>query len=210
MRFRLVIFDFDGTLADSFPFFLESFGLLAGRHGFACLPAEELEALRGHDAQEMLRKIGLPAWKLPRVARDFRSLMAQHAARIRLFDGMPELLQRLSGRGVKLAVLSSNSRANVEAVLGPAHAGLIDHYACGASLFGKRRKLRTLLAKSGVPPQRALCIGDEIRDIEAAQAEQVAAGAVAWGYTRPEALAARGPQALFSSVEELAAFLEIA
>jgi phosphoglycolate phosphatase len=60
-----------------------------------------------------------------------------------------------------------------------------------------------------VPPQRALCIGDEVRDIEAARAERVAAGAVAWGYTLPAALAASQPQALFASVEELAMFLEI-
>lgn len=209
MRFSLVIFDFDGTLADSFPFFCESFGLLAARHGFRSPPADELEAMRGASARELLRNIGLPAWKLPLVAHDFRSMMAQHAARIRLFPGIPELLQRLSGRGVRLAVLSSNSRDNVETVLGPIHAGLINHYACGASLFGKRRKLRALLACCGVPPQQALCVGDEVRDIEAAQAERVAAGAVAWGYTYPDALAASRPEALFGSVEELAMFLEL-
>lgn len=209
MRFSLVIFDFDGTLADSFPFFRASFGVLAARHGFRALPAGELDAMRRSSARELLHHVGLPAWKLPLVAHDFRGMMAQQASNIRLFPGIPELLQRLSGRGVRLAVLSSNSRANVETVLGPCHAGLIDHYACGASLFGKRRKLRSLLATCGVPPQQALCVGDEVRDIEAAQAERVAAGAVTWGYTYPEALAASGPQALFGSVEELAMFLEL-
>jgi phosphoglycolate phosphatase len=210
MRYRLIIFDFDGTLADTFPFFVESFGLLADTHGFKRIAADEVDALRGLDPRQLMRHVGLPAWKAPRVAVHFRKLMAQHAGKIQLFDGIPELLQRLAARGVQLAVLSSNSRENVESVLGPRHASLISHYECGASLFGKRRRLRRLLTVSGVAPEAALCIGDETRDIEAAHGEQVAAGAVAWGYALPEALAAYRPQALFSSVEELATFLEIA
>ena len=67
-----------------------------------------------------------------------------------------------------------------------------------AGLFGKARRLRRLLARRGVAPDRALCIGDEIRDLEAARALGCPFGAVAWGYTDPRALAAQGPEHLFS------------
>ena len=95
--------------------------------------------------------------------------------------------------GVPLAILSSNRADTVRRVLGPENAARIGAYACGASLFGKAQRLRGLLARSGVAPDRALCIGDEIRDLEAARAVGCPFGAVAWGYTDPQALAAQGP-----------------
>ncbi|MFL6293325.1 MAG: hypothetical protein ACJ759_20725 [Thermoanaerobaculia bacterium] len=47
------------------------------------------------------------------------------------------------------------------------------------------------------------CIGDEIRDLEAARAEGIAFGAVTWGYTHPEALRAHGPEEMFSTIDEI-------
>ncbi|HEX8905169.1 MAG TPA: hypothetical protein VF771_10030, partial [Longimicrobiaceae bacterium] len=99
---------------------------------------------------------------------------------------------------------SSNSAANVRHALGAANAGLIRYYGCGASLFGKRVKLRQVLRESGTPAGAAICIGDEVRDLHAARAEGIAFGAVAWGYTRLEALAALAPEEIFTRVDEIA------
>ena len=71
------------------------------------------------------------------------------------------------------------------------------HYACGASLFGKARRLRALIRDAGVAPSETLYVGDEIRDHQAATEAGCAFGAVAWGYTRADALAARTPAHLF-------------
>jgi phosphoglycolate phosphatase len=117
----------------------------------------------------------------------------------------------LSDRGVALAVVSSNACDNVRHVLGAERAALIDHYACGASLSGKRRPLRRVLRESGVRPGEAIVIGDERRDLEAARAEGIPFGAVAWGYTHVEALAAQAPAEVFADpadvVEKVAARL---
>ena len=207
MKYKLVIFDFDGTLADTFPFFLDVFDILADTHGFRRLDRQQLDTLRSFDARRMMRHVGLPMWKMPRVAMHFRALMAQHSHRIALFDGIAAMLQELAGRGVALAVLTSNSEQNVRAILGPDNAALIAHYACGVSLFGKRSKLRHLLAKTGTGREQVLCVGDELRDIDAAHGERLDFGAVAWGYTHPEALRARQPAHVFSRVEEIAAAL---
>ncbi|WP_151635910.1 HAD hydrolase-like protein [Noviherbaspirillum aerium] len=203
-RPRLVVFDFDGTLADSFPFFLRTFDVLAGRHDFRPIAGDDLNALRGYDARQIMRHVGIPLWKVPRVASDFRSMMADVIEDIALFDGIGAMLQALAGENIRLAVLSSNSEANVRAVLGPEHARLIDRYACGASLFGKRGKLRRLLEAMNVERRHALCIGDEVRDAEAARDEGLRFGAVAWGYTRSDVLAAAGPDYLFERVDDIA------
>lgn len=132
-----------------------------------------------------------------------RQYMARDIGRISLFPGVDRLLRELAGRGAQLAIVTSNSIENVRQILGPESAALIHHYECGASMFGKRPKLRAVLRNSGIPAVEALCIGDEIRDLEAARAEGIAFGAVSWGYTHPQALQAHDPEEVFESLEEI-------
>lgn len=202
-RARLVIFDFDGTLADSYPWFLGVINQLADEHGFRRVEEHEIESLRSHGARQVVEHLGIPLWKMPLIGRRFRQLMADEIDHISLFPGVDRVLQGLAARGIRRAIVTSNSVDNVRQVLGPGNAALIDHYACGAAIFGKRSKLRDVLRDSGIPAHEALCIGDEIRDLEAAHAEGIAFGGVAWGYTNPESLRAHGPQVMFTRMEEI-------
>jgi phosphoglycolate phosphatase len=136
------------------------------------------------------------------VAAHFKALMAANIERIKLFDGIGPALQQLSAAGVVLAVVSSNSADNVRAVVGP-YAALITHFECGVDLFGKRHKLRRLRSLTGLQRHEMLCVGDELRDIEAARAERIPCGAVAWGYSQFAALLAQSPDEVFSEVDEL-------
>ena len=203
MKYQLVIFDFDGTLADSFPWFAATVNQLADRHGFRRVEPDEVEALRSLDARRILARLEVPLWKVPMIAADGRRRMAEDLGRIRLFDGVTAMLRRLTERGIAIAILTSNSEENVRRVLGDENARLVAHYMCGASLFGKSAKLRRLLRQVPVPRSAVLCVGDELRDLEAARAEGLPFGAVAWGYTAADALAAAGPDELFTTPLEL-------
>ena len=203
MRYRLAIFDFDGTLADSFPFFLVVVNRLAEEHGFRRMEEHEVESLRGLGARQMVEHFRIPAWKLPRIGRDFRRYMAQEITSIAPFPGVDRLLKGLADRGIQTAIVTSNSAENVRRILGPESSALIRHWSCGAAIFGKRSKLRGVLRSSGVAAAEAICIGDEVRDLEAAHAEGIAFGAVSWGYTTPEALRAHGPEEMFTTMEEI-------
>jgi phosphoglycolate phosphatase len=198
VRYRLAIFDFDGTLADTLSWFLGAVNRLADTHRFNRIEAGDLDALRGSSARRVVAHLGIPAWQLPRIGIDLRRLMGEDIAQIRLFDGIGAMLRSLSERGVALAVVTSNACDNVRHVLGADLAALMSHYACGASLFGKRGHVRKVLKQSGVRPGEAICIGDELRDLEAARAEGIPFGAVAWGYTHVEALTADAPAAVFA------------
>jgi phosphoglycolate phosphatase len=167
--------------------------------------AHEVEALRLQGARAIVAHLGIPRWKLPLIARHMHALAARDAARIALFPGVPAMLTGIADAGVRLAILSSNRADTVRRVLGPGNAARIEAYACGASVFGKARRLRVLLARAGVAPDRALCVGDEIRDLEAARAVGCPFGAVAWGYTNPRALAAQDPEHLFAAIARLLA-----
>lgn len=203
MRYSLAIFDLDGTLVDSFPWFLRHVNHIADRFDFRRITPEEIEALRRAGAREILAHLDVPLWKLPMIARHMRRLKSRHVGELALFPGVSEMLRTLKDGGMTLALVSSDSEANARLQLGDANAALFSEFACGASLFGKATKFRRVLKRLGVDPSRAIAIGDEIRDIEAARAAGVACGAVMWGYAAPEKLRALGPDLVFEGVGEM-------
>ena len=203
MAYALVIFDFDGTLADSAPWFHANINAVARRYRFRQIEAGDIEHLRGQDTAAIIRHLGVPRWKLPFIAAHMRDLMATDIGSIALFPGTERCLEELHGAGLRLAIVSSNALDNVRRVLGPRTAALVDHFGCGTSVFGKPAKFRSILRAARIEPGDAIAIGDEGRDIEAARATGMAAGAVTWGYAAPAFLAARAPDVLFDSMEAI-------
>ena len=206
-RYRLVAFDFDGTLADSFGWFVGIMGEVATKYRLRPIDDVDLETLRAYTGRQLLAHLRLPRWKLPFVAAHVRKLQARDIGQIALFDGIGEMLGALASRGITIAVVSSNAEQNVHRVLGRDIASLISYYGCGASLFGKARVLRAALRASGVAPNDAIYVGDEARDIEAARGVGMDAGAVSWGYAAPAALRAMRPSDVFDNPRDIVARL---
>jgi phosphoglycolate phosphatase len=203
MRYQLAIFDFDGTLADSFPFFLSVFNRIADQHGFGRIDLDRVDSMRHHGTRDMMRQVGMPAWKLAPASKTFMALMKDNVASISLFDGIGQALRSLADAGVRLAIVSSNSEHNVRQVLGPDLEALIGQYECGMSIFGKASRIRSVLRHSKVEACNAIYIGDQGTDAEAARKARVPFGAVRWGYATIEALRRHQPEHEFDSVAEL-------
>jgi phosphoglycolate phosphatase len=203
MTYRLAMFDFDGTLADSFPFFLSVFNTVADRHAFRNIDVARAGELRHLGVRQMMDHVGLPAWKLPLASKTFMAMMQDSAHEIPLFDGIADALRHLHGRGVRLAVVSSNSEHNVRAVLGPELTALVARFDCGMSVFGKASRIRAVLKACGAAPAEALYIGDQATDAEAARKAGVAFGAVHWGYATIDALRAQACAAEFVTPADL-------
>jgi phosphoglycolate phosphatase len=141
------------------------------------------------------------------IAWHMRRLKAAHLASIALFPGATATLQALREGGLRLALVSSDSADNARRQLGEETTALLSHVACGASLLGKAAKFRRVLRQAGVAPERAIAIGDEVRDIEAARTAGMACGAVTWGYAAPETLRALRPDLVFERMEDIVAGL---
>ena len=203
MRYRLAIFDFDGTLADSFPWFLGAMNDCADRFGFRRMEEHEIDTLRGYEARRVIAHLGVPMWKVPLIARHMRARMTTEIGGITLFPGVDRLLRELAAHGVRVAIVTSNAAENVRRVLGPANAALVQHMECGVSVLGKQPKLRKVLRASGIPAREAVSIGDEIRDLHASRAAGIAFAAVSWGSTTLEGLRAHAPDALFQTMDEM-------
>jgi phosphoglycolate phosphatase len=203
MKYKLVIFDFDGTLADSFEWFLGVVHELAAKHKFKMFERAELDELRGSSATKVLKYLGVSRWRLPAIGRHLQKLAARDAEKILLFDGVDRMLAELVDSGVTVTIVSSSVESNIRRILGPKNEACISHFECGASLFGKRAKLRKMLRKCGVSAREALCVGDEVRDVEAAKAEGIPFGAVGWGFTHLHALREYAPEEVFAAVDEI-------
>jgi phosphoglycolate phosphatase len=200
---RLIIFDFDGTLSDSGEWFLTVIDQLAERYRFRSVGRDEIETLRGRSSREVIRHLGIPAWKLPLISRHVRDLVARDAHKIQLFPDTPRLLETLVGMGFKLAIVTSNAEENARAILGAENAARISWWECGSGLFGKARKFRRVLRRSGFERHEVLAIGDETRDIEAAKRVGVRSAAVLWGYANRDALARFEPNLLFADADAI-------
>lgn len=206
MPYSLAIFDLDGTLVDSFPWFLRTINDVADRFGFRRVRDEDVEGLRHASTREILSRLEVPVWKLPAIARYARRLKGEAMAEISLFAGAEAMLRTLAGNGVQLALVTSDSEVNARQKLG-ASAALFSHFDCAASVFGKPAKFRRVIRQASVEPGKVIAIGDEVRDIEAARAVGIACGAVSWGYAAPAALRARGPDYTFERMDEIVSSL---
>ena len=203
LKSRLVIFDFDGTLADSMPWLYSMIDHLVEKFNFDQPSKFDLESIRTNHTRDMMKKYKVSFWKMLRMSRYVQKHMQEDIHLIQLFPDMESVLNDLHELGVQLALVTSNSLQNVEKVLGPEICSLFDHYECGVSILGKKSKFKKVLKKTRTTPDQALCIGDEIRDLEAAHQAGIAFGAVSWGYTLPEVLSRCLPQELFHTVNDI-------
>lgn len=199
---RAVVFDFDGTIADSFEYvvgFLER----QVRRGHP-LTAQEKETLRGMTMHQMAVHLGSPTWRLPFLFITGRREMGRVMYDVPLFAGMGEATRQLYEEGYRLIIVSSNNARNIRKFLRHhhLHAYISDVYG-GASFFGKRRAIRQALWRNRVGRHRSVYVGDETRDVLSANLAGVPVIAVGWGFDRPELLAENNPLAVVSTPVEL-------
>ena len=202
LKYPLAIFDFDGTLADTLEWMRGLYAQFGGQFGLKKLSSAEEDRIRDLHGRELLKAVGLPLWKVPRLMREMRARMAAEVHQFNLFPGVPECLHRLAEGGVRLGIVSSNSRENVQRILGAELGSLIHHYDCGASMFGKTPKVRRVVRLSHSP--RGIYVGDEVRDAEASREAGLSFGAVTWGHHRLEILESYRPDEVFHRPAEIA------
>ncbi len=208
MKYKLLIFDFDGTLANTMPWVLTIVDHVAEKYKLPRPDLSQLDHFRRQDARTLIRQYRVPAWKIVLVSRYVHRLMAKDLDKITLFEGVDSMLQEICQAEVRLAVVSSNTRAIVRHVLGPENVACFRYFECGVSVFGKYAKFKKVLKRAKVRPGEALVIGDELRDFDAARRAHIPFGAVAWGYTLFEVLWAHAPREAFHEVEDIARLIQ--
>jgi phosphoglycolate phosphatase len=199
-----VIFDFDGTLADSFPLVVDIFYKLVERKP---LPRADVTRLRGMTLRQVARELRIPLWRAPLLVIRGRSVMQSRMEEVVIMDDMIPAVKRLA-KTHKLFILSSNSTETIKAVL--KRYRLLEYFADiegDIPLLRKAGRLKRLIKRNELDRGHLFYVGDEARDIEAARRAGVRCIAVSWGYNNIHALKRHHPHALVFSADEMLASL---
>jgi HAD superfamily hydrolase (TIGR01549 family) len=199
---KTLIFDFDGTIANSFALVMDIAYKITGTPPQS---DREIARLRKLPFTKVVRELGVPLYQVPRLLIQGRQKMLERIDEVHPFDGVPEVLKELHDAGYHLLVTSSNSEKNVRVFL---RANKLEAYFDGvygnASVFNKASSLRKVMRRNKLDVADCFYIGDEVRDIVAATRVNMDVVAVAWGYQAPESLKKNDPYALVYKPEELA------
>ncbi|HYN28722.1 MAG TPA: HAD hydrolase-like protein [Dermatophilaceae bacterium] len=205
-RWRTVLFDLDGTLADTIPLIVASY-----QHAWRTVLGVEADEA---GARAWIGRPLLPALleespehghELDRVYREWN--LANTDRLIRRYAGVPELVVALTAAGVRCAVVTSKRRATARlALTGVGLDGVVDVVTALEDTSEHKPSpvpLRHGAEAVGRRPEECAYVGDAVVDVRAAQAAGMAAVAVTWGAGRREDLAAAGPDHLVDTVDEL-------
>ena len=179
---KVIIFDFDGTLADTIDILLSITNRLSAEFGFKSATKEEVAQLSNLNSWEILRYSGISLFKFPMLIRKLRSELRSEISHIQLFPGIKEVLLELTKRDFQLGIITSNSRENVLESL--ENNNLQDTFAFiySSSTFGKHKVINRWLKREHINPEQVVYVGDEVRDIDAARKTGIKVIAVSWGF----------------------------
>jgi phosphoglycolate phosphatase-like HAD superfamily hydrolase len=201
---KSVLFDFDGTIADSLQASLAIGNRLAVEYGIEPVTPEKLDRWQHLSAQEILQELDISMFRLPGMLRRFKAEIKSEVDRFPMIPGMREAILTLWDKEYVLGVVTSNSADNVRKFL--AHQGiehLFNFVESCPRLMGKDRVLRRIARQHKLDLSKMLYVGDEVRDIDAAKKIHVQSVAVTWGFNSTEVLQAHQPDYLIDRPQQL-------
>jgi phosphoglycolate phosphatase-like HAD superfamily hydrolase len=209
MKFSGVIFDFDGTLADTLPLCVEAFRRAAEPLVGRSLTDEEIIATFGPSEEGNVRQLApeSPEECLRSYLKHYESLHDQYSEP---FEGVRRLLDRLLDCGARLALVTGKGPRTAAMSLDRMRLrGIFDPIETGWEHgVRKREAILDVLRAWSLDPSRVVYVGDAPSDVRASREAGVAVVGVAYGsFSQLERLALEAPDALFTSVEDLSTWL---
>lgn len=206
---KVVIFDFDGTIADTFGVVIELLDKISAELGLKRLNKGKAKELRDKTAREIMEFFEVSIFQVPFVMRKLRFMFKEHLNDINMIEGISEVLQELKARNYRLGVVSSNNKENVDNLLKREGLDkLFDFIVTGSSIWGKDKVLRKALKAHNLKSQEVVYIGDETRDIEAAKKANIDIISASWGFDSNNLLKKHNPSILISNPQEILSVLE--
>jgi len=200
---RTIVFDFDGTIADTLSVVIKIANKFADHYGYRKIPLSDLPKLREKKPSEVLRHLGISIFKLPIVARKIRFEMNKEVSHLKTAVDLRETLMNLKKSNCTLGILTTNSRENVTEFLKNNDLQLFDFVYSGRAVFGKSSLLKKMMKAKTIPHDDPIYVGDEIRDIEAAKKAGIKVIGVTWGYNTKNALNKAHPDHVVEEPKEL-------
>jgi phosphoglycolate phosphatase len=203
-----VLFDFDGTIADSFTPAMLVLNELSDEFGYKKIPQEQWAALKDYSAMEILKKINISWYKLPSFVYRAKKCLACKIATMMPIVGVKELLLNMKANGYQFGIVTSNSQENVKAFLEQNGIDVFEVIYADSSVFGKDKVLKRFLKNTGLMAHNVVYVGDEVRDIAAAHKVGIRMIAVTWGFNSRSLLTTYKPEDIIDQPDQFVLLLE--
>ena len=205
---KYVVFDFDGTIANTLRFSFQKFLEIAKLLQIDDLTDKEIiSEIRSKSYQELLKGKFKKSWlKLPVVIGLIKNMqieLEKTIEKVKLFPGIKKILRGLKKNGFKLAIISSNRKDSIDKFIRSNKIEFFDFVHGKTDLFGKADYLEKFIRDFKLKKTEVIYVGDEIRDIKACQKAGIKMIGVSWGLHTVKALKRNGVDYLVNKPEEL-------
>ncbi|UED81863.1 HAD-IA family hydrolase [Lysinibacillus sp. CD3-6] len=199
-----IIFDFDGTLADSTAVLASVWNTIAKEYDFKEVQLEDIDSLKKISITERSKLFNFPLHKLPIILPQFYHLYQQSIKDVHLFRGMKDVLKAIENKGYTIAIISSNSKDNISEFLKVNDINHVSEVLCSSRIFGKDKVIKKYIKETNIKKSDVLYVGDEQRDIVACKKVGIPIIWVGWGYDAIEVVQSEKPDyKVFSPAEIL-------
>ena len=199
-----ILFDFDGTLAESMMLIHDVFNRLSGVYGYKHMPKEDIEALRHLSMREFIEHQAISLWKVPLIAIHARRMMHDEMDQIQPPAGLVDSLTKIHESGRYLMdILTSNRPKNVFRFLAQHQINWFDEVESTRAILSKKRRVEKYIRTRGLDPKTLYYIGDTTVDVESARYAGAKTVAVSWGLNTREALEKVNPDYLLDHPSQL-------
>lgn len=198
-----MIFDFDGTIADSAELYVNILNSVSDKLRLPKLDINELRQLTRMPLTERCKKLGIPLYRLTFLNRKMHKEIKNYVHEIEWVEGIEDQLIKLKNKGFKLVIISSNSTENIKAFLKKSEFEIFDIIYTSSRVFSKHKVINKLIKRLKIDKEEAIYIGDEYRDIMACKKAGIKIISVAWGFDSKELLMEGHPDYIANTPEEL-------
>ncbi|MDT3766171.1 HAD-IA family hydrolase [Priestia filamentosa] len=200
---KTVICDFDGTIVDSAQLVYDLFNKFSDKYNYDKMPQEEMEYIRSITFKERFKQYNVSFIKVPRLVMDVVKEYKKSVPFLKVNMEMKEVLKDLKNKGIKLVLISANSKENIEKFLKLNDMEYFDEIIRSNRFFGRNLTVNRFMKSHHLHNEETILIGDEHRDIVAAKKSHIKVISVTWGYDLKDLLVSGKPDFLVEDPKEI-------
>lgn len=202
-----MIFDFDGTIADTLNSIKETINSLSDEYGYPKITGEDIENYRNKGAKKVIKESGIPMIRLLPLIRKIRIEINKKTGDQKPFSNIKKILEELEKKGYKLGIVTSSPKDGVIRFLKKNRLDVFNFVYSSSSIFSKHRVFNRVLERYNFKNDEVIYVGDEVSDVEAARKAKIKIIAVTWGINSKEVLRENNPDFLIDDPTDLLSIL---
>ncbi len=209
MGFKLIVFDFDGTLADTSALIWSTMNRALAENGFPAVSHKKLRPLVGLTLEQMLSIIAKAASErqVAKIAADYREIYLEAPKSARLYPGVRETLENLKAEGKILAIATSKSQKGLNAMLDALELHAFFSAVATQDMVARKKPsgdmVQKILSETGMRAEDALVVGDTVYDVEMGKDAGAKTCAVTYGAQDEKMLLQAKPDFVISRIGDL-------